>query len=188
MKKRLAIFLAAAGIVFLLTAYAQRSQIHPTQQLTVYDADGKKVGIIIGAESEYGAFHPIVAFKVDDVPFMLSVFRDGFAAQELVVWESTDCSGAAFIPIGTSGYPITRSSLPTVALGVPGSTVYVEDGPIRTIGVRSYSTIPLNAPRNVPPLPTRCVDPGIFPWTKQVVPARALVDMSTLYTPPFTVR
>ena len=186
MTKRIIVSLAAIGLLLPLAASAQK--LRPVQQLTVYDADGNRVGVIIGAETEYDAFHPLVPFKVDDVPFMLSVFRDGFAAQEVVVWESTDCSGAPFIPIGTPDYPITRSSLPIVALGVPGSTVYVEDGAVTTIGVRSYSTMPINAPRNVPPLPTRCAAPGIVPWIRQVVPARALIDMNTLFKPPFTVR
>lgn len=191
MAKRVVIPLAAIGILFLLTAYAQRSQIHPTQQLTVYDADGKRVGAVVGGHIVFGEFLPLISFRVDGVPFMLFVFRDSLTASEIPVWESTDCSGAPFIPFGIPGLPIERSSLPLIAVGLPGTTVYVEDGLPRIITQRSYSTSPSAGP--TPPqslldlLPTRCQAYAI-PSAREAVPARALVDMNTFYTPPFSVR
>lgn len=185
MKRQLVILIAAIGALPLLAASFQRLQ--PTQQLTVYDADGKKVGIVSGGDDAYSEFLPLVSFKVDSVPFMLFVFREGFVAAEAVLWESPNCSGVPYIPSGIVGYPTERSSLPLVAVGIPGSTVYVENGAPQSVTVRSYSTIPLGAPRDRPALPTRC-ESQITPWTRVVVPARALIDMNTLYKPPFSVR
>jgi len=184
MTKRVTAFLAAIGTAFLLTAYAQR--LRSPQQLAVYDADGKKVGVVTGAEHVYGAFLPAVPFKVDQVPLFLQVFRDGFVGQSVVAWESTDCSGTPFLTVGAPGDFRPPSALPLVGVGLPGNTVYVEDGPPRTINVRSYSTFPLQGPPPWPP--HRCVLPGITPWTRVSVPARPLIDMNTEFRPPFTVR
>jgi len=72
MTRRLIALLAAIGILYVLTAWAQK--LHAPQQLAVYDADGKKVGVVTGAEHVYGAFLPAVPFKVDQVPLFLQVF------------------------------------------------------------------------------------------------------------------
>lgn len=183
-KKRLVILFAAIGTVLILTASFQR--IQPTQQLTVYDSEGKKVGVVISAGSAYSEFVPLVPFRIGEPPIILYVFRDGFVADTVVGWESANCSGAPVIPFGTPDYPPTPSSLPLVAVGIPGSTVYVEAGVPRTITLRSVSTAPLWT-RDTPSLPTKCVQ-RVYPWTGLAVPTRPLIDMNTLYKPPFSVR
>jgi len=187
MTKRVMAFLAAMGIVFLLAAYAQK--LHSPQQLAVYDADGKKVGVVVGAEY-YGSdqFVPLVPFKVEEVPFMLMVYRDGFVGYKFVGWESTDCSGTAFLLLGNPGHGSGRSPMPLVGVGVPGDTVYVEDGQPRYISVRSFSTVPTVGPDDPPPLPTHCTQAAVVPYTRMGVPARPLIDMNAEFRPPFTVR
>jgi len=170
------------GMVFLLTAYAKN--LYSPQQLAVYDAYGKRVGVVSGGMHGTLGFKPIVSFKFQDVPFMLLVYRDGFHVAE-VFWESTDCSGQPFIPVAASSS--SQSSLPVVAVAMPGSTVYVEDGPARPIAVRSHSTYPgYPVPGGGPSLPPQCVE--YLPYgVATAVPARPLVDMKSYFTPPFTV-
>jgi|SRR5437764_15466227 len=74
MTKRILVSLSAVGTLFLLACFAQ--VIEPTQQLTVYDAGGKRVGVVTGGERIPSI--PLVPFKVDGVPFLLLAFRDGF--------------------------------------------------------------------------------------------------------------
>jgi len=185
MKGRVTTFVAVIGILFLVAALAQRP--HPIEQLAVYDSDGRRVGPVAGGEDAIGGFEPLVSFNVEGVPFMLFVFRDGLASNTNVVWESTDCSGEPFISleIGHSA----PSSLPIVAVAVPGSTVYVENGTALTVTLRSLSTGPLNLPANTPPFPPTCFPVEPNPVVKlRAVPARPLIDMSTNFKPPFTVR
>ena len=189
MTKRVMAVAAAMGLVFLLTAYARN--LFSPHQLAVYDAYGKRVGVVSGARGAFGGtgsgFKPIVSFKFQDVPFMLMVYRDGFQATEGVVWESTDCSGQPFIRPGIQpGYPFSPSSLPVVAVGIPGSTVYVENGPARSITVRSFSTSRIQLDGRFPE-PSRCYSDGFTPYSVMAVPARPLVDMNDHFTPPFTV-
>jgi hypothetical protein len=189
MAKRVVISLSVIGILFLLTAFAQKSKLHPTQQLIVYDTEGKKVGIVNGAQFIYSQFLPVVPFKVDGVAFMLNVFRDGFEGFGTVVWESNDCSGTPLITLDSPGFVDPASSFTTVAVGLPGSTVYVENGPARTITVRSFSTSPVPGLDKRFPQPAQCVTSNFVPpWTMVSVPARALIDMNAHFTPPFTVR
>lgn len=185
MKKRVVLFLAGIGTLILLTASFQRLQ--PTQQLTVYDADGKKVGVVTGGDPVGGSFRPLVPLKIDGIALMLGVLRDGFTGHATIAWESTDCTGTPFLQITSPGYTSQPSSFPLVGVGLPGNTVYVEDGPVRPIAIRSYSTIPLQGPGT--PL-HQCVRPQAEydPYIRVSAPARPLIDMNTLYTPPFTVR
>ncbi len=185
MKKRMVIMLAAIAALILLTASFQRLQ--PTQQLTVYDADGRKVGPIAGAEWTFGVLLPLVSLKIDGVPMMLFVFRDSFVGHVSVVWESTNCSGTPFLPTGDEDFVMSKSPLPFVGVGVPGNTVYVEDSTVNMITVRSYSTMPLNGPRDRPALPPRC-EQASAPFTRRSLPAKALLDLNTQFKPPFSVR
>lgn len=186
MTKRLIPVIAAIGTLFLVAALAQKPSA--TQQLAVYDADGKKVGDVTGAQIAWGQFLPQVSFKVESVPFMLLVFRDGFAQNNEVVWESTDCSGAPFV-LGDVWYGQSLPGpMPVVAVGLPGSTVYVEDGPARAITVRSYSTQPV--PGLYPSFgPSQCEE-STRPLSSslQTIPARPLINIDTKFKPPFTVR
>ena len=181
MTKRIIVSLAAMGLLLPLAASAQK--LRPVQQLAVYDADGKKVGVVTGAESAFGEFVPLAPFKVDDVPFMLLVFREGISGKKNVVWETADCSGTPSLTF----FSPQRGSLPLVGVGLPGSTVYVEDGPARTITVRSFSTPPVPLDGRFPQ-PSQCYSQGFTPWSEASVPARPLIDMNTLFKPPFTVR
>jgi len=179
--------LAAIGTLFLIAALAQSP--HPTtQQLTVYDADGKKVGDVTGAQIVWGQFLPQVSFKVEDVPFLLLVFRDGFAQNDEVVWESTDCSGTPFVlrELWYGGQPLP-SPMPIVAVGLPGNTVYVEDGPARAITAGSYSTQP-EPGLELPFGPSQC-EKIMRPLSGfQTIPARPLINMDTKFKPPFKVQ
>lgn len=177
--------LAAIGTLFLVAALAQKPSA--TQQLAVYDSGGKKVGDVTGAQYYLGPFVPQVSFKVEDFPFMLLVFRDGFVQGSEVLWESAACSGAPFVLGSTSyGHPMS-SSMPIVAVGLPGSTVYVEDGPARVITVRSYSSQPVLG--TDPSLgSSQCGRAAPFLSSYPTYPARPLINMDTEFKPPFTVR
>lgn len=184
MKKQAVAIFAVIGTLLVLTASAQKPQVAPTQQLTVYDADNRKVGVVSGGNYTYGQFVPLVPFKVDNIPFLLEVFRDGIRLNGTVVYESTNCSGPPLV----FSYNSSPSSLPQSAVGLPGTTIYVENGPPRTITVRSYSTAPVGWLDYKPQPPSSCVPtlPELFPGV--AYPGRALIDLNTQFRPPFIVR
>ncbi len=136
MTKRVLGVLIAAGAIYVLTAWAQN--LRSPQQLVVYDGDGKRVGVVVGTQQLGTTLAPLVAFKVDDVPFMLFAYRDALDGVNNVGWESTNCSGTPFL--FTDSRP--ASTLPRSGVGVPGSTVYVEAGPPRNVNIRSIVYVP----------------------------------------------
>jgi hypothetical protein len=174
MKRHLLLAFAAVATVFILAAYAQKPA--SVQQLAVYDAEGKRIGIVSGG-AQIVDMLPLVSFKIEAVPFMLFVYRNGFGPGQLV-WESENCTGQAYFIVYTAD---GLSSLQTAAIGPPGNTVYVEDGAPVTKTTHSMSVAggQSSTCRNLAPFSNP---------PETVVPMRPLVDMNTLYKPPFTVR
>lgn len=183
MTKRALWPIAAISVVLLLTQ-ASGEGPRPTHQLAVYDADGKRVGPLAG-EIVLGTVPvPMVAFELDQNPFMLFIYRDGLDGASQVGWESDDCSGLPFLE---ATYSNAHSTLPFVGVGVPGSTVYVQTGPPQTVSIGSVSSDVFQTPSEPAWLPRRCIPIGASPHWTVGAPARPLEDMDAHFTPPFTV-
>ncbi len=176
-------------------AYGQ-ARLQPVERLTIFDAGGRVVGNIVGF-SDFGGgfpffgpftgdpagpfnfagkppvFQPLVAFRVDSILLVLGVERRRFLGSEnQLVFESADCSGTPFFDTEVSMVPRTA---------VRNHTVYVPDpnSGHRLITVRSF-LFDLNADPFCEQLPE--------PFSQDGIPAQSVIDLSTQFTPPFTVR
>ncbi len=199
MTQQFAKFVLALGILFSLrTSVALDQPLQRVSRLTVFDADGKRVGTVMDASNlpAASAVHVDVAFKVGEVPFVLNVYRDGFTTEALVfppiAWKSSDCSGTPFLGRFTfsgTGVAPSGGSMPLVAVGFPGNTVYVEDGATQTVTIGSFSTQTVAALAEPGQPVSKCLNTG-FPVGSQAVlfPARALINMSNEFRAPFAVK
>lgn len=148
--------------------------------LTVVDSTGTTLGRVVGTPSFWGV-SVSVPFRIEGQLFVLNVAINDYFGNEdddEVLFESADCSGQPFLDdpedFGTDPLPI----LPVVAVNAPGNTVYLQ--------VRGSAA------------ETRLIQSGLHengncytdpdPFERRVVPALTVVDMDTLFTPPFSVR
>lgn len=144
----------------------------------VYDANNVQVGTLLGTDLS-GAQ---VFFQVGGHPFTFIVHRDYLTSTEPypVIFETSDCSGMPFIqPLSGGDY-----FLSFVAIGGTNRTVYLADTTLtpQTIVARSEWG---NPPGSSPPAGrygSRTAS------SEQAFPATPLVDLDTLFTPPFRVR
>ena len=210
MSHHFAKFVLALGIPFwLATPVTTVQSLKTVGQLTVFDADGKTIGKVLDASDATAgdAVHVNVAFRVEGgVPassgssgttlFVLNVYRDGFATETLidppVAWQSNDCSGTPFLGkfMYANGIASSGGSMPLVAVGFPGNTVYVENGATETITIGSYSTHTVAALAGLELEPvSACLNTGYLVGAQaQLFPARALINMNDHFRAPFMVR
>jgi hypothetical protein len=134
-------------------------------RLVVTDANGKRVGTVVGVLNVTDLY---VALSFSRVDFVIGVGQGGFdpSSFQLLGFLSTDCTGQAYIYAG-NGVGI----LPGVAVAAPGQTVYVESGAPAALTVNSTFR-------------DGACSTGAF--TSQSAAATALVDLSTQFSAPFT--
>jgi hypothetical protein len=182
--------IATSGILLVFTilcgfipvGVAQELQPHPF--LRVVDANGRRVGFVIGIDATRGG-NPSdvwVAFKVDVHVFTLRLRKNqflgtlnGFAEGEPGVgFESTDCSGTPFVATEASG---ESTLLPVSQVAGPGNTVYLQQpgAPSQLIAMQSL-------------LDVRGVCHSDFLRNSRAYPAFPIIDLAPLFTPPFHIR
>lgn len=177
------------GIPFLAlmilgsVGFAQVPHVSSVRELSVVDSKGKTVGITQGGIFIHNveAFAPtiemrtIIILDVDGRLIQVAVNRDQFYGGQVIWFESTNCQGAPWLPAG--GFNLEGPSLlPEVAVAPPGQTIYVAKP-----GAASQS-ITINS----------ILDPGTrcrnYTAQVQAFPTEALVDLLSVFTPPFTLR
>lgn len=134
----------------------------------VYGANGNKVGDVIGTSIA----SMVVTFEAGRNLFALSVGKDEIGGQldGTFRYESTDCSGTPF-----TYYPEPGRIFPFVVISAPGRTVYLPDQNATPYFFHYGSTRDENG----------LCQASSDVWTG--VPAIPLVDLNTLFTPPFHV-
>jgi hypothetical protein len=134
--------------------------------LVITDANGKRVGSVVGVLNVTDLF---VALSFSHINFVIGVGRDGFdsSSYQLLGYPSADCTGQAYVYAGNG-----VGLLPGVAVAPPGQTLYVETAVPTALTVNSTF-------RN------GVCTPGTF--SSQWSAATAVVDLSTEFTPPFSV-
>jgi hypothetical protein len=161
--------------------YAQQRKLKPVNRVVVADSNGKVVGITLGGASVHASsiigpdneVRPTVLLAIDDTLVAISVARDRFYAGSVIYFESQGCAGGSWYPTDSTGKPPV---LPPAAIGLPGQTLYVEkDG-------ASAQTI-LTRSRLIDG--TQCVNAQ---FSLPAVPMEPLLDLSTEFTPPFTLK
>jgi hypothetical protein len=164
--------------------------------IEVVDAHGKQVGNVVGVFLGF----PTVALRVKDQGLLLNVVATdsypsfqgptilpiqpwyttvsiGVGPANFLSFESDDCSGAPLM-VDFTGPANENRLLQNTVVALPGMTVYVADqstGP-RQVEVRSF----LSGGEASAICQT-------FPASRSVVPAIPLIDLLTVFTPPFRI-
>jgi hypothetical protein len=160
-----------------LPTLAPTPQVRGVRNLRVFDANKKFVGTVLSVP--YGAGESAtVAIRVRGYIVVFDVDKNGFIADTLgpLLFQSSDCSGTPYVP---STFPAALVQ-PKAVVGPPGKTVYIPDpngDPTQRITIQSDSTGSGDCK------PAQCGDP-----CTGFVPALPLLDLDTVYTPPFSVR
>ncbi len=143
--------------------------------LSVFDSTVKKVGEVI---SFSGIGQALVAFNANNLSIVMTVTPNTLrgTSPDDVFFESTDCSGTAFI------LNAGQSLFVPTAIGGPGSsTLYVATGPLQTVNLRAY--LPRQGD-NATPWP--CTSFGGSIDTRPAYPSAAVMsDVDSQFIPPF---
>lgn len=130
----------------------------------LYDINGKKVGEIISYPSS-------VLLQVNRTWLALNVYQDHLEGSFSAEFESTDCSGPGFMQVST------QDIAPRIWVSLPNNMVYQTDpsGTPQPVTARSYKTSD-----------GRCFLRDT-PFNTSMVPLVLIVDLDTLFTPPFHI-
>lgn len=154
-------------------AFARPKAIKPVQ-MNIYDATGAKVGRLMDVSGESGG--PLTEARtqilVQGIPIILRVRQDALGGYgSPLVFTSSDCTATPYL------LPNPDSLLqPTTTVVLPGWTVYAPQPG------QSETTIDIQS--------ARTADRACFPSLADnvtVIPATALLDLSTLFTAPFSI-
>ncbi|OFW39298.1 MAG: hypothetical protein A3J28_17635 [Acidobacteria bacterium RIFCSPLOWO2_12_FULL_60_22] len=166
------------GCGFLSYETHAQNNLQPVERVTVYDANAKRVGVVLGFHPGAGLGIPIIAFRVDGRLATLLVEPHrffGFGATGSagnLLFESANCAGTPFL----SGAPSPSLAVNNV---LDGTKLYANEYPTqRTIIVRSQGS---TSQSNVPCEP-------VNPFQVVASPLRFLIDLGTQFQPPFTLR
>ena len=121
---------------------------------------------------------PTVLITVDQRLLPLIVVKDGFIATVGVFFESLNCSGPPFMPAYSPSF--IRGLVDNAAIGPPGSTAYQPDLNV------SPQTITYRSSVGVTP-PQACTQ-VLSGASLLAVPAVAVIDLRSRYTPPFSYK
>lgn len=139
--------------------------------LKVSDANSLIIGLVQGFAGDSLSM-AIVALKVDGVPLPLLVSHSQFFGNSSAYFESRDCSGAVLVKSAADLMP------PTVVLN-PGNTFHVADMTRPDETITTQSVIRHSDPQR------RCLAVTDTILKHRTFP---LMDLNTLFTPPFSIR
>ena len=170
-----------AGLTLPGASLAQQARVKPVGRAVVVDSQGKVVGTTLGGASMFdpgsgsiNEVRPKVLLDIDEHVVAVSLGRDRLYGGSILLFDSTSCSGNAWYPPASSGLPLPL--LPRAIVGPPGQTLFVE-----TLGVAPQTVTTKSRFING----SECVN---FTFTAQEVPMQPLVDLLTIFTPPFSLR
>lgn len=147
--------------------------------LEVVDTDDQKVGPVISLYKVdiQPAFIAAVVFEVDKQPFVVSVLATRFlsGSTEGPFFQSSDCSGTPLVRRDT------QSIITMAVISAPGSTAYVAEPDATPFTVINFEGTRLRQG-------VGCEPAIVQNATTTFLAARAVVDLDTLFTPPFSVR
>ncbi len=164
--------LALLSISFVIGRAYGQTAVQPVERLTVVDANGKRIGAVVGFDT-----YPVVAFRVEKRLVILRVDWNQFLGQGTLTaenrqfyFESSNCTGTPFT-IGAVGPRLAPLHLLDLY------KVLAQDGPSRTIVVRSQGSTSTDACE-----PVNAVNvTGATPW-------RLLIDLNTQFQMPLALQ
>lgn len=163
----------AAMLVSLASGVVTVSPVRPAL-LSAYDANGRRIGRVMDMRGPTGAFtEASVPVRISGTTVVLLVSKDAItSAGPALGYEASDCTGTGFLT------PIAGDLLPRATIAGPGWTVYAEQpGPaVRLVTFNSQST-----------KTGGCTTSSLPIVAVKAFPAVPLLDLRTLFTPPFSV-
>jgi hypothetical protein len=168
------LFLAPVMVMGLFVTGAHgsddQSRLKNNDTLTVIDSNKRKVGQIGPLPTGFCG-GSAVSYEANGRIFSVSVNKTGFGkCQPLYFFESSDCSGTPFVQVDTSAL------IESARVGEPGSTVYLPKLDELRKGFQSHSLIEFESFCNT-------VDNIV-----DVAPEIPIIDLDTIFTPPFKIR
>ena len=180
-RKRNILLVVLVSLLFEISFAAQhtdaRENVQPVENLSVVDGRGRRVGNVLGFREQIAK----IALRIDGELAILNVSPQGFTGDGggflfnsgPFYFESTNCTGTPFDQSGGGEPPL---ALAPVHL-LDGTKLYSRAGSPRSIIVRSWGSTsssgwcqPLNS------------------FQQMASPWRFLIDLSTQFQPPFTLR
>ena len=153
-------------------AFAEKPSVRPVGQVVVVDSKGKIVGNTDGGMiGDYFSGRATILLKVDERLFAVRVVKNTLFGFPLY-FRFTNCQGQPWYPVASADQPLW----PTAAIFTPGMSVYLPrlDAVVEQITYQS-----------------------VWQWdggcrnlsnTTALIPAEPLIDLDTVFTPPFSVR
>jgi hypothetical protein len=165
--------LVAVLVVVVLSSAARSEQPKSLSTATVVDAQGRKVGPVFSLINVPRNPIVVVAFTVETQPFVLFVFPFSMTGDSTgPFFESTDCSGPPLIEA------VGISLFPSAAVSGPGHTVYLAEPDATSQFFESIGS-------------ALSMDGTCSPGARgglMGIAARPVMELDTLFTPPFSVR
>jgi hypothetical protein len=146
---------------------------HIVENATIVDVNGVEVGPLIGDPRS-----PYVILRAHDRIFSVPIRTEGFGSDHLLLFALPDCAGPPFRNANT----VRTRLVPPAVIYAPGSTIYLDDasGLVQSMISRSHGL------GFIPPGKPQCVNQLID--VVDAVPAVPIIDLDTLFTPPFSIR
>jgi hypothetical protein len=147
--------------------------------LTVIDGHGQRVGTVTSLlilNPAIPILIGLVAFAVGDQPFILRVGSQGIGSGNgMPLFNSGNCSGTPLVFESI----VTNSLIEPAVVSAPGHTVYLSEPGAMPQVFTSFVGTQLRSDGT-------CLPANL--GNISLLPARAVVDLDTLFTPPFSVR
>jgi len=143
--------------------------VRPINRLVVFDAKGVTLGAVF-----FDVNQPEVVLEINGRLLSIRADRNRLFAEGALLFESSDCTGSPLTD------PATDFVLPFAAIAPPGTTVYLPQ--------QGATPQPITANSAFNSAPTFGCEQISPPATFLLVSAVAVIDLDTLFTPPFSVR
>ena len=164
--------IAIAAVSSVLVFQAQHPPITPVDCAQVIDSQGRKVGNVV--DWDWQRFTAVVTFQHQNEVFLLHVQKQRLGGSERLYFTTSDCTGTRFLLVPSLQDERVRS---VAGVDSPSQTLYLgkTDATPQTITVFSTKDF----------LSTSCK--VSFGFSTSAVPGIPVVDLATLFTPPFKV-
>jgi hypothetical protein len=181
-KSLLTLVIAVILVLVSLTAtFAAQNVLKDRNSLTVVDAKGTKVGELFGVSGPFSS-GGLMVFEVDQRLVVLGVDALGLSASgATVVFQSATCTGLPFLMLIDNQLAILpRNFFAVRGIGGPGHILYLEHPEAEPFVLDPFSGWRLN--------PDGICSPTSRSDAVTLIQAQPVVDLDTLFTPPFSVR
>lgn len=165
------------SVAFLLifsyaVAYGQ-DVIQSREKLTVFDAIGSRIGVVLDAEF---ISEPVIALEVNKLVLILKVGRNRFYGREAVLaFDSPDCRGTPYL----EDWNAPAGLIPRNVVWNNRVFVLQPDQETRQVTVQSVVFVE----------PDSAVCQNTFrAYDQSLIPARQLIDLNRHYVPPFVLK